>query len=62
MRRIVLSGDAVRPFAGQQVRGKKKLAKVPTINVRLLQPVDGYGREGKDPGQIEASPWLCTIH
>jgi hypothetical protein len=31
----------------QQVRGKKRLAKVTTVKVQLLQNVPGYGRRGK---------------
>jgi ribosomal protein L9 len=39
-------GGSFNVHAGQQVRGKKKLAKVSTIRVQLLQNVPGYGRRG----------------
>ncbi|KUJ07979.1 uncharacterized protein LY89DRAFT_691294 [Mollisia scopiformis] len=38
--------DSFSIHAGQQVRGKKKLAKVSTIRVQLKQNVPGYGRRG----------------
>lgn len=31
----------------EQTRGKKKLAKVSTVNVKLLQNIPGYGRRGE---------------
>ncbi|KAG4435676.1 hypothetical protein IFR05_008842 [Cadophora sp. M221] len=49
IRRITSSfGDALYFPAGQQVRGKKKLAseKVATVKVHLLQNIPGYGRRG----------------
>ncbi|CZS90536.1 hypothetical protein WAI453_004130 [Rhynchosporium graminicola] len=41
-------GDVFHFPAGQQVRGKKKLAseKVSTVKVHLLQNIPGYGRRG----------------
>jgi len=38
--------DAWLASAKQQVRGKKKLAKVTTVNVRLLRDVTRYGKQG----------------
>jgi len=41
-------GDVFHFPAGQQVRGKKKLAsaKISTVKVHLLQNIPGYGRRG----------------
>ncbi|KAE8452338.1 hypothetical protein EG329_001038 [Mollisiaceae sp. DMI_Dod_QoI] len=38
--------NVINAPAGQQVRGKKKLAKVSTVKVHLLQNIPGYGRRG----------------
>ncbi|KAI9738909.1 MAG: hypothetical protein M1818_005222 [Claussenomyces sp. TS43310] len=47
MRRVTAGfGDAWLAPARQQVRGKKKLAKVTTIKVRLLEDLPRYGRQG----------------
>ncbi|ELR02631.1 hypothetical protein VC83_01032 [Pseudogymnoascus destructans] len=47
MRRVTMSvGDAWLASTKQQVRGKKRLAKVSTVNVRLLKNVARYGKEG----------------
>ncbi|OBU01630.1 hypothetical protein VE01_00358 [Pseudogymnoascus verrucosus] len=47
MRRVTTSvGDAWLASTKQQVRGKKRLAKVSTVNVRLLKDVTRYGKEG----------------
>ncbi|KAH7330205.1 hypothetical protein BKA65DRAFT_480363 [Rhexocercosporidium sp. MPI-PUGE-AT-0058] len=49
IRRMTSSfGDVFHFPAGQQVRGKKKLAseKVATVKVHLLQNIPGYGRRG----------------
>ncbi|KFY59305.1 hypothetical protein V497_04373 [Pseudogymnoascus sp. VKM F-4516 (FW-969)] len=47
MRRVTTSvGDAYLASTKQQVRGKKRLAKVSTVNVRLLKDVTRYGKEG----------------
>jgi hypothetical protein len=40
------SPDAFLSPAGQQIRGKKKLAKVSTVKVQLLQNMRGYGKRG----------------
>lgn len=32
-----------------QIRGKKRLAKVNTVRVQLLQNLPGYGRKGRRP-------------
>lgn len=48
MRRVTTSvGDAYLASTKQQVRGKKRLAKVSTVNVRLLKDVTRYGKEGE---------------
>ena len=47
--------DAWLASTKQQVRGKKKLAKVTTVNVRLLKDVTRYGKEGKMRSQYTAS-------
>lgn len=48
MRRVTTSvGDAWLASTKQQVRGKKRLAKVSTVNVRLLKDVTRYGKEGE---------------
>ena len=47
MRRVTRLGEFIAFPASQQVRGKKKLAKIPTVHVQLLQNVPGYGRKGK---------------
>lgn len=48
MRRVTTSvGDAWLASTKQQVRGKKKLAKVTTVNVRLLKDVTRYGKQGE---------------
>jgi hypothetical protein len=39
-------GESLQFLNGQQIRGKKKLAKVSTVKVHLLQNVPGYGRRG----------------
>lgn len=39
-------GEALRLPAGQQIRGKKKVAKATTINVKLRANVAGFGRKG----------------
>ncbi|CAL3964157.1 unnamed protein product [Diplocarpon coronariae] len=47
VRRVARSlGDALNLSTSQQVRGKKKLAKVSTVKVHLLQNIPGYGRRG----------------
>ncbi|KAL2067317.1 hypothetical protein VTL71DRAFT_1741 [Oculimacula yallundae] len=49
IRRMTSSfGDVFHFPAGQQVRGKKKLAsdKISTVKVHLLQNIPGYGRRG----------------
>jgi hypothetical protein len=38
--------EALRLPAGQQIRGKKKLAKATTINVKLRTNIAGFGRKG----------------
>jgi hypothetical protein len=38
--------EASSALPQQQVRGKKKLAKISTIKVRLLEDVPRYGRQG----------------
>ena len=48
MRRAFLGDVSLpRPLAQYQVRGKKKLAKRTTINVKLLADVRGYGPKGE---------------
>lgn len=48
MRRVTTSvSDAWLASTKQQVRGKKRLAKVSTVNVRLLKDVTRYGKEGE---------------
>lgn len=39
-------GDSFNIYASHQIRGKKKIAKISTIRVQLLQNVPGYGRRG----------------
>ncbi|PBP28391.1 Fructose-bisphosphate aldolase [Diplocarpon rosae] len=39
-------GDVFHLTASHQVRGKKKLTKVSTVKVHLLQNIPGYGRRG----------------
>lgn len=39
--------DVFQVPSHRQVRGKKRLAKVSTVKVHLLQNVPGYGRRGK---------------
>lgn len=47
IRRMAYSlGDAFRLPAGQQIRGKKKMAKVATVKVHLLVNIPGYGKRG----------------
>ena len=49
LRQNVWSENA-KPFTqfGQQIRGKKKVAKAPsTIKVKLLEDIKGYGRNGE---------------
>ncbi|KAH8586162.1 hypothetical protein B0O99DRAFT_695760 [Bisporella sp. PMI_857] len=45
-RGMLLSADPLSLLVGNQIRGKKKLAKIATVNVQLLQNVAGYGRKG----------------
>jgi hypothetical protein len=47
IRRVARLGDAIAMPAGQQVRGKKRLVKIPTVDVQLLRNVPGYGRKGE---------------
>ena len=47
IRRVTRLGDSVSLSAGQQIRGKKKLAKISSVDVQLLQNVPGYGRRGE---------------
>lgn len=48
VRRINSSfNDAWLASTKQQIRGKKKLAKLSTINVRLLRDVTRYGKQGE---------------
>lgn len=47
--------SCIRPLAGgafQQIRGKKKLAKVTTVTVRLLKDVAKFGQAGMLAGGI----------
>jgi hypothetical protein len=39
-------GEALRLSSGQQIRGKKKVAKATTINVKLRANIAGFGRKG----------------
>jgi hypothetical protein len=39
-------GEYLRAPASQQIRGKKKVAKATTINVKLRANIAGFGRKG----------------
>ena len=48
IRRMTGSLENASHFPGrQQIRGKKKLTKVSTVKVHLLQNIPGYGRRGE---------------
>ncbi|KAG0649726.1 hypothetical protein D0Z07_3901 [Hyphodiscus hymeniophilus] len=46
IRRVSGLEDSLRSLSGQQIRGKKKLAKATTINVKLRANIAGFGRKG----------------
>jgi hypothetical protein len=49
------------PTRQQATRGKKKLAKVSTVNVRLLEDIKRYGRQGKSrQRQLNSYRYLCA--
>jgi Ribosomal protein L9, N-terminal domain len=52
--------DAFSVPRHQQIRGKKRLAKVSTVKVHLLQNVPGYGRRGRQLYQRHCSKLLDT--